>query len=85
MGTTATEDVHTIGKIAIGKAQADLEQTPTEPFLPPQASGSYKVDERVVAGNVTIAVHVRHLPSVSIPHFWDSGNRCIQLRRIAVG
>jgi len=49
MGTTATEDVHTIGKIAIGKAQADLEQTPTEPFLPPQASGSYKVDERVVA------------------------------------
>ncbi|KAI4676006.1 uncharacterized protein J4E84_009805 [Alternaria hordeiaustralica] len=49
MGTTATEDVHTIGKIAIGKAQANLEETPTEPFLPPQASGSYKVDERVVA------------------------------------
>jgi len=62
MGTTATEDVHTIGKIAIGKAQANLEETPTEPFLPPQASGSYKVDERVVAGNVAIAVHVRHLP-----------------------
>jgi hypothetical protein len=50
MNSTNAKQVHTISRIAIGKAQADLEETPTDPFLPPQASGSYKVDERVIAG-----------------------------------
>ncbi|CAN9281041.1 unnamed protein product [Alternaria alternata] len=49
MNSTNAKQVHTISRIAIGKAQADLEETPTDPFLPPQASGSYKVDERVIA------------------------------------
>ncbi|CAN9277453.1 unnamed protein product [Alternaria alternata] len=44
-----TQQVHTVSKTAIGKAQADLEEMPTEPLLPPQISGSYKVNERVIA------------------------------------
>jgi hypothetical protein len=85
MSATATKEVHTISRIAIGKAQADLEETPTDPFLPPQASGSYKVDERVIAGKVAITVLARHLRCFSVSCFWYPGNRCIQLRRIAVG
>jgi hypothetical protein len=54
MNSTNAKQVHTISRIAIGKAQADLEETPTDPFLPPQASGSYKVDERVIAGSFNI-------------------------------
>ncbi|KAH8626073.1 hypothetical protein IG631_19952 [Alternaria alternata] len=44
-----TQQVHTASRIIIGKAQADLEATPTEPLLPPQVSGFYKVNERVIA------------------------------------
>ncbi|CAN9309907.1 unnamed protein product [Alternaria sp. RS040] len=44
-----TQQVHTASRTTIGKAQADLEGTPTEPLLPPHVSGSYKVDERVIA------------------------------------
>ena len=45
-----TQQVHTDSRTAIGKAQADLKEMPTEPLLPPQISGSYKVNERVIAG-----------------------------------
>lgn len=45
-----TQQVHTASRTAIGKAQADLEETPTEPLLPPQVGDSYKVNERVIAG-----------------------------------
>ncbi|RII13593.1 hypothetical protein CUC08_Gglean004363 [Alternaria sp. MG1] len=44
-----TQQVHTVSRTAIGKAQADLKEMPTEPLLPPQISGSYKVNERVIA------------------------------------
>jgi hypothetical protein len=60
MSATATNGVHNIPRIAIGKAQADSEETPTEPFLPPQASGSYKVDARIIAGKVATTVLARH-------------------------
>ena len=41
------EAVDSISSIKIGKAQRDAEQTPSEPFLPPQPSGTYEVDESV--------------------------------------
>ena len=41
---------HTISNIAISQAQRAVEQTPSEPFLPPKASGSYRVDQSVIAG-----------------------------------
>lgn len=41
---------HTISNIAISQAQREVEQTPSEPFLPPKAGGSYVVDQSVIAG-----------------------------------
>lgn len=41
---------HTISNIAISQAQIELEQTPSEPFLPPTAGGPYEVDQSVIAG-----------------------------------
>ncbi|KAF2839197.1 hypothetical protein M501DRAFT_1003750 [Patellaria atrata CBS 101060] len=40
---------HTISNIAISKAQREVEKTPSEPFLPPKAGGSYEVDQSVIA------------------------------------
>lgn len=52
---------HTISNIAIGQAQKEIEQTPSDPFLPPQVSGSYQVDPSVIAGsyarNIIFALH----------------------------
>ena len=59
-----TQQVHTASGTAIGKAQADLEGTPTEPLLPPQVSGSYKVNERVIAGISAKAVLDLRLTSI---------------------
>ena len=59
-----TQQVHTVSRTAIGKAQADLEEMPTEPLLPPQISGSYKVNERVIASISAKAVLDLRLTSI---------------------
>jgi hypothetical protein len=50
---------HTISNIAINQAQRALEQTPSEPFLPPQAGGSFDVDRSVIAGTERRAFDAR--------------------------
>ncbi|KAF2746733.1 hypothetical protein M011DRAFT_468429 [Sporormia fimetaria CBS 119925] len=36
-------------EIAIGEAQRAIEETPSEPFLPPQVGGNYEVDPSVIS------------------------------------
>ena len=57
MNSTNAKQVHTISRIAIGKAQADLEETPTDPFLPPQASG-YNYGESLWGKTAKIVVQL---------------------------
>jgi hypothetical protein len=53
MSTSVTEEIHethTISAIAISQSQEDIEETPTDPFLPPQVGGTYTVNQNVIAG-----------------------------------
>lgn len=78
---------HIISNIAISQAQREVEQTPSDPFLPPKAVGSYKVDQSVIAGiasnfdNLTTVTDFDH----SFPCSWNGGRTCSQLWRIFVG
>ena len=41
---------YTISNIPINPAQREVEKTPSEPFLPPKAGGTFEVDQSVIAG-----------------------------------
>ena len=46
------EVIDSIRTIKIDEAPREVEQTPSEPILPPQLSGNYNVDESVKACEV---------------------------------
>jgi len=61
-----TEVPDSASNIQIGEAQRKLEQTPSDPILPPQPSGSYEVDESVRACESGLSYISRSLNSPRI-------------------
>lgn len=81
-----TEVTNSISNIKISEAPREVEQTPSEPILPPQPSGNYDVDESVRACKVEFAcVALTLLIAVSFSCTWNKNRTCAELWNVTVG
>ncbi len=77
---SGTEVTNSISNIKISEAQREVEQTPSEPILPPQPSGNYDVDESVRACKVEFTcVASTLLIAVSFSCTWNKSRTCAEL------
>ena len=77
---------NSVSNTKISAAQRDVEQTPSEPILPPQPSGKYDVDESVRAcknGSSSITWALLIPVSFSCPR--NNSCTCAELWRVIMG
>lgn len=76
-------------EIAICETQRKIEQTPSEPIAPPQATGTYVMDKSVVAGmsmkTLKLPAHTYPNLVVSVTYTRDKNSQCSQLWGVIVG
>ncbi len=81
-----TEVTNSISNIKISEAPREVEQTPSEPILPPQPRGNYDVDESVRACKVEFTcVALTLLTAVSFSCTWNKNRTCAELWHVTVG